>query len=187
MREPAARRRLDDVVAAFLADGRARNLSPATISSYCEALDAVRRSLPSPGPGQTLADLSLERVRAWVGTYAEGRKPATVANRVRSLRVFSRWCVDEGYLRTDPLERLRRPRVPRLVVEPFSEAQVVALLAAAPRPLGITLRILLDTGLRISEATGLAAGDVRDGYLRVRGKGGHERLVPVGRSLTAGR
>jgi len=185
MREPAARRRLDDVVAAFVADARARNLSPATISSYLEALDAFRGSLEPRPARQTLAELSLEAARAWVAEYAGGRKPATVANRVRSLRVFGRWCVDEGYLRSDPLARLRRPLVPRVVIEPFSDTQVLALLGAAPVPLAITLRILFDTGVRISEATGLRVADVRDGYLRVRGKGGHERLVPVGRLLAA--
>lgn len=185
MREPATRRRLDDVVTAFVTDGRARGLSPATITSYLEALTAFRSSLAVPLIRQTLADLTLEAARTWLVGYAGGRKPATVANRVRSLRVFSRWCVDEGYLRADPLGRLRRPHVPRVVIEPFSDAQVLALLAAAPPLLAITLRILLDTGVRISEATGLAADDVRDGYLRVTGKGGHERLVPVGRTLAA--
>lgn len=185
MREPAVRRRLDAVVAAFVADAKARNLSAATISSYLEALDAFRRSLPSPLARQSLAELSLDATRAWVGAYTAGRKPATVANRVRSLRVFSRWCVAEGYLRVDPLARLRRPHVPRVVIEPFTESQVLAMLAAAPPPLAITLRILVDTGVRISEAIGLAVGDVREGYLRVTGKGGHERLVPVGRTLAA--
>jgi integrase/recombinase XerD len=69
------------------------------------------------------------------------------------------------------------------VVEPFADDQVRALLTAAPNALVITLRALLDTGVRISEAVGLDVGDVGDGYLRVRGKGGHERLVPIGREL----
>jgi site-specific recombinase XerD len=185
MREPARRRLLDEVAAAFVTDGRARGLSPRTISSYLEAVASFRASLePAPGE-QTLASLTLDAGRAWAVGLAVGRRPATVANRIRALKVLSTWCVDEGYLAADPLARLRRPSVPRTAIIPFSEAQVRALLEAAPPPLAITLQILLDTGLRISEAVGLCSDDVLEGFLRVTGKGGHERVVPVGRTLEA--
>lgn len=185
MREAPRRRRLADVVAAFVVDCRARRLSPKTISSYLEAVASFRASLEAEAAEQTLADLTLAAGRSWAAGLTVGRRPATVANRVRSLKVLSRWCVEEQYLAADPLARLRVPAVPRTIVATFSDDQVRVMLEAAPPALAMTLRILLDTGLRISEAVGLACDDVLDGFLRVTGKGGDERVVPVGRTLDA--
>ena len=91
----------------------------------------------------------------------------------------------DDYVRTDPLEKLKVPRIPHTVVETFTTDQMTDLLAAAPAPLAITLRIFLDTGARLGEATGLCLSDVGDGQLRVLGKGGDERAVPYGRTLDA--
>jgi integrase/recombinase XerD len=175
MREAPRRRRLDAVVAAFVVDCRARSLSPKTISSYLEASGSFRAFVAAavgagPLAGQTLADLTLESGRAWAADLKEGRRPATVANRIRGLKVLSNWCVTETYLATDPLARLHCPRIPRTIVVTFSEDQVRVMLQLASPALAMTLRILLDTGLRISEAVGLTCDDVLDGYLRVTGK-----------------
>ncbi len=131
------------------------------------------------------ADLTLDAGRSWAVGLAVGRRPATVANRVRALKVLSHWCEDEGYLAADPLARLRRPAVPRTIIATFNDDQVRAMLEAAPPPLAMTLRILLDTGLHISEAVGMACDDVLGGPLRVTGKGGDERVVPIGQTLDA--
>lgn len=181
----AAALRLDGVVAAFLADGRARGLSPRTLECYAAAIASYRTALAVPPAGQRLGDLALEPARAWTADLADGRRPATVANRVRSLRVFGRWLVAEGYLRADPLARLARPRVPRVAIAPFTDAQVALLLAAARPEVAIVLETLLDTGLRIGEALDVRFGDVAGGLIHVRGKGGHERGVPYGRRLEA--
>lgn len=85
----------------------------------------------------------------------------------------------DDYVRTDPLEKLKVPTIPHTIVETFTTDQMIDLLAAAPAPLAITLRIFLDTGVRLGEATGLRISDVGDGQLRVLGKGGDERAVPL--------
>ena len=89
MREAPRRRRLADVVAAFVVDCRARRLSPKTISSYLEAVASFRASLEAEAAEQTLADLTLDAGRSWAAGLTVGRRPATVANRVRSLKVLS--------------------------------------------------------------------------------------------------
>ena len=77
----------------------------------------------------------------------------------------------EEYVRTNPLATLKVPTIPRTIVETFTTDQMSDLLAAAPAPLAITLRIFLDTGVRLNEVTGLRISDVGDGQLRVLGKG----------------
>jgi integrase/recombinase XerD len=174
------------VVAAFVAACRAKNLSAQTVEFYLEALDAYRAFAGGADGDLTLADLTLNCARAWLADFVDrGRKPATVAARARALRVFGNWIEAEAYVRTNALERLQIPKVPRTIIETFTADQMTALLAAAAPPLAITLRIFLDTGVRLGEATALRLGDVGAGQLRIVGKGGDERAVPYGRALDA--
>ncbi len=176
----------DAVVAAFVAACRAEVLSERTIEFYLEGLNAYRTFARADEQPLTLADVHLDIGRAWLADYVErGRKPATVAARARALRVFSHWIVTEDYVRTDPLAKLRVPTIPRTIVETFTTDHMRDLLAGAPVPLAITLRIFLDTGVRLNEATGLRNSDVGDGQLRILGKGDDERSVPYGRTLDA--
>lgn len=180
------RHRFDAVVAAFVAACRAQVLSERTIEFYLEGLDSYRAFAGADEGDLTLADVDLGTARAWLADFvARGRKPATVAARARALRVFSHWIVTDDYVRTDPLERLKVPAIPRTIVATFTPDQMSELLAAAPAPLAMAVRILLDSGLRLGEATGLRISDVGDGQLRVLGKGGDERAVPYGRTLDA--
>jgi site-specific recombinase XerD len=173
-------------VAAFLAACRADVLSERTIEFYLEGLNAYRTFAGADERELTLADVDLGVARARPADYVErGRKPATVAARARSLRVFSRWLVSDEYVRADPLGKLKVPTIPRTIVETFTTDQMIDLLASAPPPLAIALRIFLDTGVRLGEATGLRLSDVGDGQLRIHGKGGHERAVFYGRALDA--
>jgi integrase/recombinase XerC len=179
------RHRFDAVVAAFVAACRAEVLSERTIEFYLEGLNAYRTFAGADDRDLALAELDLDIGRAWLADFVErGRKPATVAARARALRVFSHWIVTEDYVRTDPRARLKVP-IPRTIVETFSADQMSNLLAAAPAPLAITLRIFLDTGVRLNEAIGLRNSDVGDGQLRILGKGDVEQSVRYGRSLDA--
>jgi len=175
----ARRHPFDGTVAAFVADCRARNLSPRTIEFYLEGLTSYRTFAGGGTRHLTLADVELGIARAWLAELSSRElRPSTVAARARALRVFGRWIEAESYVRANPLIRLRMPVVPRTVIETFTAEQARALLMNAPVHLAIVLRILLDTGLRIGEATALCLGDVGDGQFRVVGKGGHERAVP---------
>ncbi|HET9757296.1 MAG TPA: hypothetical protein VFP66_12385, partial [Candidatus Limnocylindrales bacterium] len=157
------RHRFDAVVAAFVAACRAAVLSERTIEFYLEALDAYRVFAGGAAGDLTLADLELDRARAWLADFVErGRKPATVAARARALCVFGNWIEAEQYVRSNPLERLQIPKVPRTIVETFTNDQMTDLLAAAPAPLAITLRIFLDTGVRLGQRL---AGQTREDAL----------------------
>jgi site-specific recombinase XerD len=71
--------------------------------------------------------------------------------------------------------------VPTRLIATLGSVELERLLAVASRRDRLIIALLLDTGLRLSELAGLRVGDLLpDGYLRVRGKGGKERLVPLG-------
>jgi integrase/recombinase XerD len=115
--------------------------------------------------------------------------PASIQRKAASIRSFYKHLRREELIDHDPTADLRWRRRARRLPATLSREQVMRLLAQ-PRgtdPLALRDRALLElmyaSGLRISEAVSLQVGDVdlQEGLLQVRGKGGKERIVPVGR------
>jgi integrase/recombinase XerD len=105
------------------------------------------------------------------------------------VRGLHRFAVREGLAPLDPSSEVRPPTTPRRLPKAISVAEVTRILQAAGSegtPLALRdqalLEVLYGTGARISEAVGLAVDDLdRDaGVVRLAGKGGKERVVPVG-------
>jgi integrase/recombinase XerD len=124
-------------------------------------------------------------------THDDGKpyRATSVARGLSSVRSFHRFLLREGEASADPTDGVVRPRLPRSLPRPLS-VQDVARLLAAPRPTdekGLRDRAVLETmygaGLRVSEVVGLDVDDVdlEYGSVRVLGKGGKERDVPLGR------
>ncbi len=119
----------------------------------------------------------------------EGRLSGHTVNAyVRSLRAFWSWAEAEGLVEENPFARIKIPPPPKKVMPTFSEVQLKSLIAAIDitTPEGCRdcaiLVTFLDTGMRVSELTGLRIEDVSlEGRLaKVLGKGSRERLVPFG-------
>ena len=104
------------------------------------------------------------------------------------LRRFYQWALREKHVSTDPTLKLLTARQAPRLPQTLSEAQVEALLAAPNTeiPLGLRDRAMLEllyaSGLRVSELVGLPmlSLNLREGVLRITGKGNKERLVPFG-------
>jgi len=118
--------------------------------------------------------------------------PRTLARRLSAMRQFYRFLLSEGARSDDPTAQLDAPRLGRPLPKILAEDEVERLIATAaawPGDEGARLRCLLEmlyaTGLRVSELVGLPlAAALRDPrFLLVRGKGGKERLVPIGRKV----
>ena len=128
-----------------------------------------------------------------VHLHAAGLSTRSVARAVHAARGLFRFAVREGLLRDDPMENLRAPRAFKALPRALSMAQVEALLAAPDpgTPLGVRDRAILEVlyaaGLRVSELIALRAEDVdfELGVLTCLGKGGKERLVPLGQQARA--
>lgn len=118
----------------------------------------------------------------------EGYKARSTARMISGLRGFYRFLLREGVIAVDPTLQVDLPQLGRPLPKSLSEADVEALLAAPDTddPLGMRDRAMLEVlyacGLRVSELTGLTLEQVnlRQGVLRVFGKGSKERLVPLG-------
>ena len=144
-----------------------------------------------------LAKASTDDLRAYLHSLStpttqgakKGMAPRSVARRLSALRQFYGFLVSEQRRCDDPSATLDSPRQGRPLPKYLSEQEVTALIDTAHRrqgPEGRRLAALLETlyatGLRVSELVGLPLSAVdREGrFLTVRGKGGRERLVPLG-------
>jgi integrase/recombinase XerD len=121
------------------------------------------------------------------GSRGRGFSPRSNARLLSALRHFYRLLQRDGRISEDPTLLVDAPKLPRSLPKALAEGEVEALLGApAETPLGLRdksmLELMYATGLRVSELVGLRADEVnlRQGVLRVTGKGGKERLVPIG-------
>ena len=117
-----------------------------------------------------------------------GLAPASVARRLSAVRGFYRHLLREGAVSRDPTEHLDAPRRLRPLPRALSRESAFALVEAPDtgRPAGVrdraVLELLYATGMRASECLGLTLEDLNlsAGYVICQGKGGKQRLVPVG-------
>jgi integrase/recombinase XerD len=137
---------------------------------------------PPPGAGPGAA---LDRYVHWL--RGRGLAPASVARMTVPVRSLYEYLVDDGLMPADPAADVERPSVPQGLPKALDEDEVGRLLAVAgddpvARRDRAMLETLYGTGVRISELVGLSRSDLdlADALLRVRGKGGKERIVPVG-------
>jgi integrase/recombinase XerD len=118
----------------------------------------------------------------------QGRGSSTVARNLVAIKVFFRFLTREGHIREDPTEAMDSPKLWKRLPEVLSAAEVERLLeaAGADDPQSIRDRAILEllyaSGLRISELDNLKILDVnlQVGFLKCSGKGGKERIVPLG-------
>jgi len=112
----------------------------------------------------------------------------TINRRLSSLRSFYAWLVRENLIKEDPCARIEAPRLGRSLPKSLTEAEVESLLNSPDMETNIGLRdramleMMYATGLRVSELVGLSISqlNMRQGVIRVMGKGSKERLVPIG-------
>lgn len=165
-----------------------RGLSENTLASYRRDLryfdDWLLRQC-----GMTLMDAGRGELQGYLGTRLEqGQSPRSTARFLSCARGFYRFLLREGNIAADPTLDVEGPRLGRPLPKSLSERDVGRLLDAPDlaSPLEFRDRTMLELlyacGLRVSELTGLEVSQVslNQGVVRVFGKGGKERLVPMG-------
>jgi integrase/recombinase XerC len=171
-----------------------RGLSEHTVRAYAgdvtSLLDhAGRMSCEAVG------DLTVGVLRSWLARlHSEGASRATLARRASAARAFTAWAVRDGVMDVDPGALLASPKGRRSLPEVLRIDEAAAVMAAAgddTSPIGLrnaaVVEILYASGARVSELCGLDVDDVDTGRRTVRlfGKGGKERTVPIGEPAAA--
>ncbi|MDE2007263.1 MAG: tyrosine-type recombinase/integrase, partial [Rhodospirillales bacterium] len=132
--------------------------------------------------GEAASAAGAETLAAYLrGLAAAGLSARTAARRLSALRQFHRFLLAEGTRADDPTAALDSPRLPRALPKYLTEGEVAALLAAArERPAVLAaMEVLYASGMRVSELLSLRRAALGPAMLRVRGKGGKTRLVPL--------
>lgn len=139
--------------------------------------------------GHNLNELGREQVLGYLGwRLQQGFKARSTARFLSCLRGFAAHAVRENWWLADPTLDVALPKLGRPLPKSLSEADVEALLAAPDIDTALGLRdrcmleVLYACGLRVSELVGLQLEQInlRQGVVRVTGKGSKERLVPLG-------
>ncbi|GAA0919178.1 site-specific tyrosine recombinase XerD [Rothia nasimurium] len=164
-------------------------LAERTLEAYRRDLEQLARWLAPRG--RTLATAGREDVSAY-----HGSQPVSVRSMARRQSAFRRFYAqlarDDG-AREDPTLLMQRPRMPRSLPKALAEREIEALIVAPDggTPLGqrdrAMLELMYSSGLRVSELVDLPLSGLnpRQGVLRVTGKGGKDRLIPVGEEALA--
>jgi len=181
-----------------------RGLSDHTLQAYRRDLARYAEAMTARGRA-VIAEVTAEDAANFLAGLREGGQghpplaASSAARAVAAVRGLHAFALAEGMAAADPAVRLRPPAPPRRLPRAIGVAEVERLIAAAggadgpgdPRPLRdrALLELLYGTGARISEAVGLDVDDLgiasraegAPAALRLSGKGGKQRIVPVGR------
>ena len=160
-------------------------LSKNTLAAYRSDLSKFAQFLEQ----SNLLSVSQTEVQKYLAhCMAAGLKGTSSARILSTLRRFYRYLIREGRMDSDPCAHVMSPKLGRPLPKSLSEAEVDALLAAPDltKPIGLRDQAMLETlyatGLRVSELVELKMVELNlsVGVVRIVGKGGKERLVPLG-------
>jgi integrase/recombinase XerD len=165
-----------------------RGLSDNTREAYSRDVQGLNAWLLDQSRGDALT-ASESDVQAYLGArLSRGSSHRSISRLLSSLRSFYQYLVREGDLSSDPTQHLDRPKPSRPLPKSLSESEVDQLLHAPDTSVVVEhrdlamLEVLYASGLRVSELVGLTLPQLslNQGVVRVFGKGGKERLVPLG-------
>jgi site-specific recombinase XerD len=174
---------------------RAKNRAPKTVQTYVEAVERFGAFLADRGMPRTAEGITREHVEAFIGHLLDTAKPATAANRYRSLQAFFKYLVEDGEIRESPMARMSPPKLPDQPPPVLREDDLRRLVQACEggdfeaRRDAAVIRLMADTGARIGEALAVRWAprdednndvDLDQGVIRVFGKGRRWRMASFG-------
>ncbi|MDH6356311.1 site-specific tyrosine recombinase XerD [Parabacteroides sp. PF5-9] len=163
-----------------------KSLSPNTLDAYMTDLDKLLRFVASEN--RPILEITYQDLQQFVAQLRDiGIHPRSQARIISGIKSFYRFLLLDGYTDKDPTELLETPKIGFKLPEVLTENEINKILDSIDLSLPegqrnrAMLEVLYSCGLRVSELTGLRYMDVYfdEGFVRVEGKGGKQRLVPI--------
>ena len=182
----------------FIATGETEGKSPATGKWYRKRIGKYMEFL---GENSGIEGLNINTARAFVAhlqaqevRYKDhpfspevegGLSPHTIHGYVRAMKAFGSWLTAEGYASENPFTRLKRPRLPKTLIEVLTADEIRGMVSSLNDKtdrgcrLKVIVVLLLDTGMRANELLGITLDDIDwdQQTIKVLGKGSKERIV----------
>lgn len=151
-----------------------------TLKNYLADLDHLKAFLGS----KDLLSADERALRSYVASMFGALQPASIARRLSSVRALYRFLLRKGLVAKSPAEGLTLPKLPKKLPRFLIQEEASRVVETGPEKIRdrAILELLYGTGIRVGELTGLVLKnvDLEEGWIRVRGKGNKERVVPVG-------
>ena len=165
-----------------------RNVSVNTLSAYRSDLAQFRAFLAEQRGETAPQQVDHLVIRKYLARLHKGHAKSSIGRKLSAIRALFRFLMREGRLEKNPAELVGTPKKEKRVPFHLNIDQVTSLVGAPAGASGLPLRdravleTLYSCGIRVSELTGMNVGDLdlEGGVARVLGKGGKERIVPVG-------
>lgn len=168
-----------------------KSLSKNSISAYLHDINCFENFLNREANGIGPLLVTYENLLAYVSSlHAAGVASSSQARMISGLRAFYKYLLLEDLLQNDPTLFLEMPKQARKLPEVLGLDEINAMIGQIDmsKPMGHRDKAMLETlfssGLRVSELIGLNISEVyfKDEFIKVRGKGNKERLVPIGQA-----
>mgnify|MGYP000285991706 CR=1 FL=1 len=179
-----------EAVESFVIECAARGLSKNTIALNC----IILRELTNFLGDKPIEDVTTDELRRFFVEKATSTSVSTAARYHNTIHRLFTFLAEDGFIPTNPMAGVKKPKVPAPVIKPLTPEQIEALIAACDAKSFVGLRdklillMLIDCGLRASELANLTLDDVdleNQIFLVRHGKGGKSRRVPFGKAVLA--
>jgi integrase/recombinase XerC len=180
-----------DAFAQYLADER--RSSPRTVETYIRDLRSFRAYVLEQGLPPDASALDIVALRGFLSSLFRSNQASTMKKKVSAIRSFFKFLLKRQMVDKNPAAGLRSPKIAKTLPRFLSVDQAFRVMEAPPKedkrakPLKARdlamLETLYGTGVRVGELAGMnvAHCDFSDAEVRVLGKGGKERIVPLGK------
>ncbi|MEM8609431.1 MAG: tyrosine recombinase XerC [Myxococcota bacterium] len=182
-----------EAFAQYLADER--RSSPRTVETYTRDLRSFANFVKAEGLPSDANAIDIVALRGFLSSLFRENQASTLSKKVSAIRSFYRFLLKRGMVTKNPAAGLRSPKVAKSLPRFLSVDQAFQVMDAPPNAAGrnealvardhAILETLYGTGVRVGElaAMNLRDWDLRSASARVLGKGGKERVVPLGRPV----
>lgn len=164
---------------------QSRKLSPRTIKNYTKQIDYLLRFLQEEKRTIHIEDVTSKDIKEFLVKMSKlGRSANYVNDLLKAYKVFFRYSFEENYTGENLTAKIRNVKKPKVIIRTFTESELKKMSNYYQGHDYLTIRnkvimmMLIDTGIRLSELTGLTEEQIKFDYIIIHGKGNKERVVP---------
>lgn len=176
---------LKDLLLEFEFNCQVRKLSPRTVDNYKKQIQYLLNFLEQEYSVTVLEEVEPTMIKRFLVTMTNlGRKPSYVNDLLKAFKCYFKYAVEEEYTDTLLTAKIKNIKEPKVIIHTFTNGEISKMIQYYNKNDFLSVRnkailcTFFDTGIRLSELTGLEEQQIKDDYIIIHGKGEKERVVP---------